>query len=74
MTHNLEQLIKLGGLQKTFDNAGVDFKTNWSIATDWSEVNRYKPIGTSTKEAVENIITALEDKNDGVLTWIKKRW
>ena len=74
LTHNLDQLVKLAGLQKAYDNADVNFKTNWSIATKWTEVNRYKPIGTSSKRDVEEIINALEDKNDGVLTWIKKRW
>ncbi len=74
LTHDLDQLIKLAGLQKAFDNGSVNFKTNWSIVTNWSEVNRYIPIGTTLKANVEELLNALEDKNDGVLTWIKKRW
>ena len=74
LTHDLDQLIKLAGLQKTFDSGSVNFKTNWSIATNWSEVNRYIPIGTTSKANVEELLIALEDKNDGVLTWIRKRW
>jgi hypothetical protein len=74
LTHDLDQLIKLAGLQKAFDSSGVNFKTNWSIVTNWSEVNRYMPIGTTSKVNVEDLLNALEDKNDGVLTWIRKRW
>ena len=74
LTHDLDQLIKLAGLQKTFDSGSVNFKTNWSIVTNWSEVNRYIPIGTTSKANVEELLNALEDRNDGVLTWIKRRW
>ena len=74
MTHKLDQLVKLAGLQKALDRADINFKTNWSIVTSWSEVNRYKAIGTSSREDVEDILNALEDRNDGVLTWIKRRW
>jgi len=74
LTHKLDQLVKLAGLQKAFDSADINFKTNWSIVTNWSETNRYKPIGTSSKRDVEDIINALEDRNDGVLTWIKRKW
>ena len=77
LTHKFDTLVKLGGLQQKLDNelnANVNFKTNWSLATSWSESFRYRPIGTSSKTDVEDIINALQDKNDGVLTWIKKRW
>lgn len=77
MTHRFESLIKLGGLQKKFDNelnSNIKFKTNWSIVTTWSETFRYKPIGNSSEMDVQDVINALEDKTDGILTWIKKRW
>ncbi|MHA3787582.1 hypothetical protein ACX0HA_05165 [Flavobacterium hauense] len=77
MTHKFETLIKLGGLQKSFDNelnSNIRFKTNWSIVTSWSEVFRYKSIGTSSQADISDVIDALEDRTDGILTWIKKRW
>jgi hypothetical protein len=77
LTHKLDNLIKLGGLQTEFDHeasSNINFKANWSLVTSWTESFRYKPIGTSSQADVQAIINALEDKNDGVLTWIKKRW
>jgi hypothetical protein len=77
LTHKFDILVKLGGLQKTLDNelnSNVNFKTNWSLATSWTEAFRYNPIGTSSQADVTDIINALQDRNDGILTWIKKRW
>ncbi|NDC41499.1 MAG: HEPN domain-containing protein, partial [Chitinophagia bacterium] len=67
LTHKADQLLKLGGLQNELDKAAstnVDLKTNWGILTGWSEVSRYKPIGTADQEDVEEIINALENKNN----------
>ena len=77
LTHKFDTLVKLGGLQRTLDNelnTNINFKTNWSLVTSWSETFRYKPIGTSAQSDIEDIINALQDPNDGILTWIKKRW
>jgi hypothetical protein len=76
LTHKFDVLIKLGGLQKKLDKelaTNINFKTNWSIVTNWSETYRYKPIGSSAQAEIFDLLVALED-NDGVLTWIKKRW
>jgi len=77
LTHKFDNLVKLGGLQKTLDNelaANANFKANWALVTGWKETYRYRAIGTSSQSDVQDIINALEDKKDGVLTWIKKRW
>ena len=77
LTHKFDNLVKLAGLQNTLDNelnANVNFKTNWSLVTSWTESFRYKPIGTSSQTDVQDIIIAIEDTNDGILTWIKRRW
>lgn len=77
LTHKFDVLIKLGGLHKLFDNelaTNINFKTNWSIVTNWSEANRYKPIGYCAQAEIFDLLVALEDINDGILTWIKKRW
>jgi hypothetical protein len=77
LTHKFDILVKLGGLEKQLDNelnSNINFKTNWSIATSWTETYRYKAIGTSSKQEITDLLIALEDKNDGVLTWIRKRW
>lgn len=77
LTHKFDTLVRLGGLQKTLDNelnSNVDFKTNWSLVTSWTEAFRYNPIGSSSQTDVQDIINALQDRNDGIFTWIKKRW
>jgi len=76
-THKLENLIKLGGLSNKFDrelNTNSDFKTNWSLIITWSEEFRYRPTGTHSQKDVEDLIEAIENPNNGILTWIKKRW
>lgn len=75
--HKLPILIKLAGLEKKFEEAQKNnpkLLSNWSILSQWSETNRYSPVGTSLKRRAKKIIDAIEDKNDGVLTWIKKYW
>ncbi len=76
-THVIDDLIKLGGLQNQLDNKlaeSVKFKANWSLITTWSVADRYNPIGTDSKQEVDDILLALEDDEDGILTWIMKRW
>lgn len=77
LTHKFDILVKLAGLQTKLDaelNANINFKTNWSLVTSWTESFRYMPIGSSSHTDLQDILTALEDNTDGVLTWIKKRW
>jgi len=77
LTHKFDVLVKLAGLQKTLDaelNNNINFKSNWSLVTSWTESFRYKPIGSSSQTEVQDLITAIDDDNNGILTWIKKRW
>jgi HEPN domain-containing protein len=76
-THNCDSLLVLSGLRKKFDDeesSNTVFKTNWSLATKIKPEFRYQRIGPNPKTETEEIIKALEDPNDGVFTWIKKRW
>lgn len=76
-THKLDILIKLGGLYNKFDdelNTNTNFKINWSLIKTWSEEFRYQPAGTNNQNDVEDLIAAIENPHDGILTWIKKRW
>ena len=77
LTHKFDVLIRLGGLQKAFESelvGNVNFKLNWSLLSNWNESFRYSTIGNSTQSEIEEILNALEHKNDGVLTWIMKKW
>ncbi len=77
LTHKFDNLVRLGGLQRLMDkekSENVDFMIHWSTVSEWNEAHRYKAVGGTTKNDVEKVITALEDKTNGVLTWIMKRW
>ena len=76
-THKLTVLMKLAGLEKKLDEAqpsNPQLLVNWSLLSQWSEQSRYSFIETSPKNEAELIIQALEDKNSGVYTGIKKFW
>lgn len=76
-THDCDHLLKLSGLQKKFDaakNLNQHLETNWSLVTEIKEDFRYQRIGPSPRMKTREMLEALDDPNDGVLTWIKKRW
>jgi HEPN domain-containing protein len=73
-THDLDQLLKLAGLSRKLSFANEALFTNWSIATLWKPERRYDVAGTASRGDVEDILKAIQDKPDGVLTWIRKHW
>ena len=76
-THNLDDLLLLAGLERKFEQAKIanpNLLTNWSLVTEWTEQFRYEPVGSSPRQRAQTTIAALEDKNDGIFTWIKKYW
>jgi HEPN domain-containing protein len=75
--HKLDDLLLLAGLNRKFEQAQIanpNLLTNWSLVTRWNEELRYKPVGSSPMLQAQEAIVALEDKNDGIFTWIKKYW
>lgn len=76
-THRYDDLVRLAGLERKFDaarTANPGLMANWSILTTWSEQVRYQPVGSNPKARAQDMLRALADPNDGVFTWIKKRW
>jgi HEPN domain-containing protein len=71
-THNLEELLKLAGLDKQLE---IDAKTNpnlginWGVVKDWNEEKRYKASGLNGRD-----LHAAVSGPSGVLLWIKQRW
>lgn len=48
------------------------FAVNWSVVKDWSEEARYQT--QMPEKTARDIVAALTDPTDGVLTWLKKHW
>lgn len=63
-THNLEDLMGLAGLTAALAAdiaANAQFENNWNAVTHWSEQSR-------------EMVAAVFDQPDGVLTWLMARW
>lgn len=82
-THRYNELIFLAGLSSELDQKRTqdpDFNANWSLLIGsvtqegWSENWRYRKIGSVSNTETQEFIDALEDAQNGVLTWIKTVW
>ena len=73
-SHNLEDLVKLAGLQSAFETA---MKTDpiltgyWGIVKDWSEQSRYE---TYTQSDALALFDAITNNPHGVFAWIQQHW
>ena len=73
-THNLSQLIRVGGLQTALDHEmdrDSKFAVNWAIVKDWSEESRYE---IHSSKAANALYLAVTDRNHGVHRWLKRHW
>jgi hypothetical protein len=85
-THSYSTLLRLAGLEKALDQVKLrdaTFNSNWSIligtsgasgTEGWSETWRYRSLGSVTAVDANRFLSALEDANSGVLTWLKTLW
>ncbi len=72
--HNLNKLLGLAELTlpaKDERKTNKKLEVNWSIAIGWNEGSRYL---THTKIEAESLYSAITNKRDGVLKWIRKYW
>lgn len=73
-THRFEQLIGTAGLQSELKlelQQEPDFATFWEVAINWRETGRYKEY---SRPQAEEFLTALDDQDHGVLSWLKRYW
>ena len=71
-THNLEELLKLAGLEEQLDEGMRNrhhLGINWGIAKSWSIDSRYETSGLNGRD----MVTAVNSQG-GVLEWIKLYW
>ena len=73
-THDIITLLLLSGLRKKFEtemSKNVPLYENWNlISTTWNEKCRYDCCGTKSKQETGDLINAISDSSNGVLTWI----
>ena len=73
-THDLNQLIKVSGLQGALElemQRDRDFEVNWAIAKDWNEASRYE---RHNPQAAKSLYKAVASNRHGVLRWLKRHW
>lgn len=72
-THNLDELVRLSGLEAELEAARTrpEFNVNWTLVKDWSESSRYST--WSRAQAIE-LVDAVGDAQEGVLPWLRQRW
>lgn len=74
LSHEFTKLIGLAGLRtdlKQEQDGNADFAANWAILSEWSPDARYK---NSSQMEAAFILSAIQDKKNGVLQWIKRYW
>jgi len=74
-THQLSELIGVAGLKQKLneqESQDENFKLNWAVAKDWSEVSRYECIVEENK--AKDLYKAVTDNESGILTWLKRYW
>lgn len=69
-THDLDQLLKLSGLRRKLSLQDDALFDSWSTAALWKPERRYDVPGSTKREDVRDILSAI----DKVLRWIKKHW
>ncbi|MEP7220520.1 MAG: HEPN domain-containing protein [Bacteroidota bacterium] len=52
-THNLDVLLHLSGVENSIRKR---FPAHWQVVAAWNPELRYKPLGTATRNDVENMI------------------
>lgn len=73
--HNLEQLLKVAGLEHALE---TDMKTNkalqlnWTVVKDWKETCRYTT--NITDNDARDLYAACTARKNGILPWIRSKW
>ncbi len=73
-THDLAELVRLGGVEDKFRRAqrkNPKLQINWNIAKGWSEQSRYQK---QEKQLAEKMVDAVSNPQHGVLQCLRKFW
>jgi hypothetical protein len=72
-SHDLRTLVKTANLEEALKiaEAHPEFAKHWRFVRNWSEQSRYQ---RRTQTEAEQLLTAIQDRKQGVLRWLKERW
>jgi HEPN domain-containing protein len=73
-THSLPALAKLAGLEsERVERVEKDpvFQKHWEAVEFWTEQSRYR---RHSPESARKLIMAINDKNHGIISWIRLHW
>ncbi len=73
-THDLGVLFQLASLESELETAtksNPELGNNWNTTKDWSEEARYD---RHARQKAENLMTAVLDRESGILPWLRERW
>ena len=73
-THNLEVLLRVAELEHQLQQDSLTnpiLKANWATVKDWSEISRYE---IKSKIEALDLYTAITQRKNGLLTWIRQYW
>lgn len=73
-SHDLEQLLLLAGLKRKLDPEKTPLFEYWSTAVPSKPEQRYEPSRNVSRQDAEETLTAIGDRKDGILRWLKRYW
>jgi HEPN domain-containing protein len=72
--HDLTKLLGTAGLEnpkKDERMRNLNLALNWTIVKDWRAGSRYEK---HARKETEDLYSAIVNRNDGVLKWIRQYW
>jgi hypothetical protein len=73
-THDLSRLVRVAGLEASLAaerRSDPQFNAYWATILDWSEQGRYE---NRTAPEARDLLISVDDRQHGVLQWVKRHW
>jgi hypothetical protein len=73
-THDLDALMTIAGMRGDLNQRlkeSTEFRTNWQVVKQWTVTGRYD---VKTESEARELIDAITDEPNGVMTWIRNYW
>jgi len=73
--HNLEQLLKVTGLERDLERdvkTNKKLEVNWAAVKDWKTASRY--VTNISAADARDMYSACTAQKNGILSWIRAKW